>query len=35
VNADLVFIGKKVSRMLLNEKTGEQVSVSFLFSGIT
>jgi hypothetical protein len=31
VNVDLVFIGKKISRMLLNEKTGEQVSLSFLF----
>jgi hypothetical protein len=31
VNVDLVFMGKKISRILLNEKTGEQISLSFLF----
>lgn len=31
MNVDLVFMGKKISRILLNEKTGEQISLSFLF----
>jgi hypothetical protein len=31
VNVDLVFMGKKISRILLNEKTGGQVSLSFVF----